>query len=341
VILSSLALAELSPIHPTSNATNGETVTPSEINNLENLSFGELVQTKMPNELNKLLGLLQKVNKDTMPHETKNLRNQVGRVRDLLDLFSYAYPKTGDKDLFKIVRKDLDRGYETVGAFKDLYDTQTATHPSLTPATITYKPSELEKLRGKVLAWKEKFIVPNQLKEYTHYLNNPDRNELHGRDSKDLNKFYWGISRVKPSPDRPGLDSLRALIHDLLGLTEEDYGKVMKIEPLLESSDTEDSSRIKSFHDFRKHVRSILKVYEFFPELAPVTEKEKTSAAILGELVKRYGNLHDKIVACLKEKKDSPENSEGKRLKLNSEWNDLKKWQENQDLPALLDELKK
>ena len=63
---------------------------------------------------------LARLNQNILPHEVKSLRKEIGTSRYYLDLFIYAYPCIGNKDLLKNLRKHLDEGYTIFGNFKTI-----------------------------------------------------------------------------------------------------------------------------------------------------------------------------------------------------------------------------
>src|SRR5262245_2700206 len=89
-----------------------------------NLSYGALAATKVPPSFAATLRQVDQLGPNTLPQDAKAPRKQVAETRDFLDLFSFAYPRDNDSDRWKKLRDELDTGYETIGAFKDLFDSQ-------------------------------------------------------------------------------------------------------------------------------------------------------------------------------------------------------------------------
>ncbi len=89
---------------------------------LERLSYGELAAHFIAPLYHELIVDLSAIGPDTLPHETKQIRKNIGALREYIDVFVFAYPDARGRDPWEDVREELDEGYETIGAFKDLFD---------------------------------------------------------------------------------------------------------------------------------------------------------------------------------------------------------------------------
>jgi hypothetical protein len=98
-------------------------------------SYASLADTRTTKALETFRTAIGAFSAATLPHQAKALRKQVGELRDYVDLFAYAYDKKGPGDPWVDLRNDLDVGYETIGAFKDLFDTQGLTLATKDPQT--------------------------------------------------------------------------------------------------------------------------------------------------------------------------------------------------------------
>jgi hypothetical protein len=143
------------------------------------ISYGALAQVTVPPAFDAAVTGLAVVDADVMPHEVKAVRKQLAALRDQLDLFAYAYTtKNGDR--WDDIRDDLDDGYETLGAFKDLFDRQGV----VDPRDADYDPAELAELRAEVVAWTSAFR--SRRASYRSYLAAPSQTRLYDRDRDDL-----------------------------------------------------------------------------------------------------------------------------------------------------------
>jgi hypothetical protein len=62
-------------------------------------TLGGLARTKVPALWEAVVTELQAVREDALPHETKDLRKQIGKLRDHIDLFAPVYGEREGKDL--------------------------------------------------------------------------------------------------------------------------------------------------------------------------------------------------------------------------------------------------
>jgi len=305
-----------------------------------NASYAELADTRVPKAFDVVTTSVGGFSTSTLPHEAKTLRKQIGELREYVDLFAYAYDKKGPGDPWVVLRTDLDEGYETVGAYKDLFDAQGLTLATKDPQTgafgegvrpdqVRYPDTrELEKRRAVVLAWKARFVP--RVAAHRAYVSRADPKKMHARDAKEQSQFFWGGANIEPQLDKSGLENLSALGRELLDRAAKDYASISDLGDVTSFDDHE------AFHDLRKRVRAIVKIVGYFPELLePGAAK---SLAVAQELVDRYGSLNDRISAY-----DLASKSEKKKLAaaIEDAWKDVKQWQKESDVGDRLKELKK
>lgn len=305
-------------------------------------SYAALADARVPAAFAACVADLNKFDgQKTLPHEAKALRKRIGELRDMVDLFAFAYSKAGPGDPWADLRKALDEGYETVGAFKDLFDSQGLTlavpdpltgklGEGVRPEDIVYDdPEELERRRDAVTEWKDAFMA--DVATHRAAVASADAAKMHKHDGKVLSKFFWGGADMEPSLDESGLENLSALSRALLELAVEDYADTKKLDEVTKLADHE------QFHDLRKRVRSVVKTVDSFPELLePGADRP---LAVVRELVDRYGALNDEITALAMEPKKK------KRDKMQAEiaemWSDLRDWQKQVDASDALSSLRK
>jgi hypothetical protein len=256
-----------------------------------------------------------------------------------VDIFAFAYDKKGPGDPWIDLRKDLDVGYETVGAFKDLFDVQGLTlatkdaagawSEGVRPDQIAYADTrELEKRRAKVLTWKAGFSASVQ--GYKAYLAHADTQKMHEHDTKEQSQFFWAGAGLAPDIRKGGLDNLSDLCRALLDRGADDYASIAHLDEVTSTDDHD------AFHDLRKRVRAIVKAVGYFPELLEPGATEPLAVAT--ELVDRYGSLNDHITAYDLAKKSEKKDLAGA---IEKEWKDLRKWQKNAHADDQLKELRK
>ncbi len=286
---------------------------------LENLTFNEAAQQLIPPTFSQLLQHLRSIGTKTLPHQVKkplDLRKEVLKVRDYLDIFAYAMPeaKINKKDAFERLRQDLDEGYAVLGSYKDLFDVQgtSAQH-------VDYDKHDVKKRKAALLKWRDGFLARQN--QYVAYLSFIESSNLVKRDRDDLSSFYWGATELRPLIQLSAHDNLNLLLKDLLLHAIEEWPLVRQLK-----NPARDPNNIEVFHDFRKRVRTLVKVTTYFPELVIWKSED---VAFLQKITRRYGVISDQVAkivllegkgkaAKVKELKD-----ETKKL-----WEDLQAWEE-------------
>lgn len=293
-------------------------------------SYGALALVTVPAELDKVRASLVVLDDDVMPHEAKQLRKDIGRLRDHVDLFAFAYKPGKKHDTWKDIRDELDDGYETIGSFKDLFDVQGVEDP----ADAEYDDDEVEALRDVTLEWSGEFLDDEHQDDTGAYLGAPSLSKLHDRPKDDQPRFYWREAGIEPDAKLSGLKNMARLQRALIEEALEDLAETPEIGNL-----TKESNAV-AFHDFRKRVRSIEKLAGYFPQMTKsgdVDEAQELLAVVI-EAVDRYGDINDRIVAHAREKDDSDaEEIEDEIAKM---WADLLEWQQDEELDEVLEDLR-
>ncbi|MCB0363071.1 MAG: hypothetical protein KDD35_10130 [Bdellovibrionales bacterium] len=294
---------------------------------LGNLSYNEAAQQFVPTCLLELVGSIEGIDQKTLPHEVKipvDIRKRIVRTRDFVDLFAFALPdsKIDGRDGFRSLRDDLDKGYELVGEFKDLYDIQRSRNPS----NPVYDEKEVHEKRQKVLKWRNQFLT--EISIYEDYLKKIQPDQIYLRDKRFMSDFFWGVSETHPLEGELAQESFRRLLSDLLLAALEEWPQVNAIK-----NPAKNTSSIETFHDFRKRMRTVLKVVSYFPELGKGFEKE--DFYFLENLIKQYGKISDQIVS-LEKARERDQNSEELKIKrrIRKSWKELQDWEESQNVPA-------
>lgn len=218
------------------------------------------------------------------PESVKGLRKRVGAFKDALDIFIFALPcgEMGPR-----IRADFDEGYEIIGKYKDLYDVAMLEDEEAEASEIEYDEETLKERRSKMLKWRNELLEPGRKGSYTRFLNRIGKEERECEREK-LPRFYWGAVDFHVDHDLSGVENVRALSVGLLERADHDYDDLDELGPLTEIENED------AFHDFRKRVRSVLKILATFKAVGPGDEE---SVEILKETVERFGQLNDTIVA--------------------------------------------
>jgi hypothetical protein len=284
------------------------------------IAYGALAQAKVMPSFNKTVTGLSVMTATVMPPDAKAIRKQIAETRDYVDLFVYAYSdKHGDAWLG--IRDELDAGYETIGAFKDLFDRQGITDPAM----AVYDPAELAATRDAALAWTTDFR--SHITVDKAYLSTPSQAKLYSRDRSDLSQFFWGATKLEPSLSNSGLKNMAKLTRDLLDKASGDYDAVLDLREIYKPSNQE------KFHDFRKRIRSISRMPGYFPEIVDTSHAIGDELPILTDGVDRYGTLNDKITRY------AHDPSKDLADEITADWKALRDWQKQNHFDDVLAEL--
>jgi hypothetical protein len=287
------------------------------------------------------------VSENTFPHDVKCLRKDIGNLKILIDIFSYAYPATisrGDDSLLNF-RKFLDEGYEIFGDFKDEFDKDPSFKLTLNPYKVSeceyqvpdqinssiYSLDKVSKLRNKAQKWAHKYI--NNLQQIYDLLNAPST-EIVVREKSDLSRFYWGGLYVVPSEMLSGLDNIRLLQFENTKIALRDLSSLYSMETIHQYENEE------TFHDFRKRVRSLIRVDSFFPAGKNDQDKGKLSLKALDRIVGKFGDLND-LFLIYHDLKEAGHKKKAKELKetINTQWTYFKDYLKSQNLENRLIEV--
>lgn len=278
------------------------------------ISFQSAASTQLPLKVEQISAALEFMNDATMPAEVKEVRKALGNVKIELDLYCPLYGEKKYKDVLEL-REHIDEGYEVLGQFKDLYDSEVS-------AGIPADTKDVVVKRQAALKWRasfEKFLARSQV------INLLSRPSSKARECLTPPKLLWARLKDVPSADEAFDDVLGELISKLIKGYKKDQKKLIKLDDLFKYSDEE------RFHDFRKGVRTVLKLIDFYPQLF---DRTNANAKLeLEELVDQFGSINDLLVAYHK--------ASGKKLKslkeqIQTQWQQLQEELEETDLDDLL-----
>lgn len=283
-------------------------------------TMGVLSQSVMPDLYFKIHSEIVAIDSEVTPEKIKPLRIDIGKLKLLLDIFQICYPVSHKIDQWDKIRKMLDEGYEKIGNFKDLYDVVSS---SGNPVDV----NELETLRGKVLSWASEMVL--NLTNDLDYLSHPLLDDFYFRPKKELPKYMWRIASFEPKPQNVVRIILRHLLIDVYTKAGKDLSMLYKITDLTKKDNEE------LFHDFRKEIRHTLVLESTFKNLFPKSLIDEELPR-LKELVKKYGKLHDKLLAYHRFKNKNNEDSKVAKKEVNELWASLLSWQKNNDILGVL-----
>lgn len=233
---------------------------------------------------------LSEFDENTLPHEAKDLRKQLVRLRDVIDIFSHNF--IHELKLWDNVRDGLDEGYTVIGDYKDLYDANPEAVEAISAGRIPdYSDrSKLKARRKKVLNWKKKYFSKNGLQHDIEALF-ADIRPLQGeiQSSKKFSKFFWGGVNTLPNQTFTPAENARLLIDAQTNLARAEHERVLALkDPTTHAGEL-------IFHDHRKRLRTIVKVCHVANELLSNT-CDPEAVEELAKLVSQLGSIEDLII---------------------------------------------
>ncbi|MBI2601456.1 MAG: hypothetical protein HYW48_00220 [Deltaproteobacteria bacterium] len=254
-------------------------------------TYGDLAAVLIPPGIDALTEELAILTPSILPHETKDLRKSVGRLRALLDLFSFAYPRYDVSDPWAKARSLLGAGYDVLGNFKDVFDRQGKAAEDMTPED--YREDEVKRLRFQVLIWKERYLHFYSQEKVRTYFQNPLRHSTEYRPLKRRPKYYWRLINFAPRVDQNAREVFLKMSTAIL------CNAILKFPLLWDINHLRKEEERKQLHDFRKQMRNIVKLPTYIPELGILDEEQmkEPSFKTLQDLVRRFGSLNDKVMS--------------------------------------------
>ncbi len=313
----------------------------------DNRSFADAAKQELVKRLSDILENLRLIAANTMPHEVKSLRRDIGDLKMLIDIFRNAYPEKPNADYFPnedtasasvdTLRKELDKGYEAYGQFKDLFDTQgiDASYDLKTkkwstgrePPGLEYDPGDVEKLRKEVLRWTKNFTDAGVSGYFSMLLREPLTDRLANISNDEQARLFWGSVNIEPKLKLTASQNLRRLVGALAGAANKNFEKVLEIKNPIKDAN--------AYHDLRKRLRAMAKIMSFFPDVVSAEEVKAIQTDFLatsGEM----GELFDKIVAL---ERMGDEKSKKKIEAVLDDWKKMKNGFKKSDLDRRLERL--
>jgi len=248
-------------------------------------SYGELAESLMVPAFKDVAFYLDSLNSSSPPASVKNLRDMLLRLRNLVDIFVFAYPTNcgpNGTDLYYPLRDDLDNGYTWIGNFKDLSD-----------SGVNYTLKQEDELRNKCLQWKSTYLNHTSYYGYYVFISNPSTTTIFMRDRTSLSSFFWDLVSFTPSLNISGDGNLAMLSRGLL------IGAVGRFQDFVNLQDIYVFNTSLQYHDYRKLVRAINSVTTFVGAgiYNQTFDCVQPSNTVLGNLFSSLGKIEDHIVA--------------------------------------------
>lgn len=226
-------------------------------------TYWDLARCVVPAKFSKAFELLGTLTQDSGPDDVKPLRVSLLAAREALDIFEFAYSAHSkyNKDVWKMLRRDLDSGYEQLGDFQDLAH-----------SLVEYNNTDVVTRREACLQWCS--CIQNNRRNYCYddYVSWPEHGKMchHSHTSK----LFWGYAGAKPDGGLTGLENMVVLLHAQMDQIFDNMTVVVSLQHVYDEPDH------THFHLFRKLIRSTLAVLDFFPELLP---RKSTQAALTAQ----------------------------------------------------------
>lgn len=254
-------------------------------------SYSELAKKYVYPSYEKLEEDVFSLKHSVLPHDVKALRKEVGQARFYLDFFVFAYPKYENLDFIRVLRKHLDKGYDVLGLFKDLFDGLGLSQEEVTKEHYKEVWVKLKKRRKAVLSWQKSLRNFSENNFIQLYLESPLEGKIQEREAEDLSRFVWRFVDPPRVEKENFAQILSRYLIASLERAEKLYKKVLKIENVFDHHEQEEI-----FHGFRKTLRYVLKMETYFPGFFDLPLEKGESFKVLTEAVKTYGDLNDEFM---------------------------------------------
>jgi hypothetical protein len=204
--------------------------------------------------------------------EQSDLRKQIRALRLMMDLNAFAY----EPRPFKAYREAVDVAYESMGAYQDLYVTQ----------TLDGVPIDPDEQAARLVAMQQA-LAPFRLAGFREELKDffsqpaPGQVELNENDWPRL----WQVAGTGPAADLDSVGNAALLGQSVVRTL---IGEGLLVDDIL------DPQQEARFHDVRKALRSVRDLADLHPSLATATADVRTP---LNDLVNAYGDVNDQFVA--------------------------------------------
>lgn len=274
-------------------------------------SYGQLAREYVPKQYARVLDLLPNLTSTTLPSEVKELRVSLLQIRNLLDVFVFAYPpghknKTG-RDLWYRTRRCFDEGYEVLGKFQDLAH-----------SLVEYNDTDVIATRQPCLDWQQDLRETADEYDYQQYLSSPSVYQIYQRPLSCLSHLFWD-GTFTPDHDLTGFQNLAKLQDIMLSKLTSQYDSVCALTEVYAEAEH------LVFHDFRKRMRTIYDVADLFPEM--FRSDASLHLDILWQTFKKFGSVNDEIFAYqFYADRDEKDKAADAKKKVVCDWQATVKW---------------
>jgi len=156
-----------------------------------------------------------------------------------------------------------------------------------------FTPADEEKLRDQVLKWRDESWNLIQKDNIFHYLTQPSLNSIYLKttDRKKHNAispYFWYTVDVQPNLEKTALENMANLLDAILKKLEVWQHQVLRLDEIFSLPNHE------LMHGFRKHLRSIQRLLEYFPSVIKTNNNDvRQGMDVINTLYRLYGDLND------------------------------------------------
>lgn len=326
------------PVRPPNVGTVTPTAAVTANTPLDQLSFGDLAKARTLPLVDKIFEGVKGTDPNAaMPHEEplKDLRKEIQKLRNHLDVFVFSYADGVREKDWRAFRELLDEGYESIGEFKDLFESQGLELKRLNPQTgqiegdidekdVKYNQTTLARRRERMVKWFNEYTAPQTAAKYRELIATPSQT-IADIQNQNITRFFWGSVGFRPDPAVPGAKTIGRLASELAANAADQVVKTAATLVTIED-DNEDT-----FHDTRKYMRSVSNLVKNFAEILPADAQ--TPLRLIDRAVSRYGNIEELIVARHLAKEDGDtQRSQEMTERIATAWKELQTWQKQEDL---------
>ena len=216
--------------------------------NTTTTTFQELASAMLPTWYDTMIGQLDKLTPTVQPDQVYKARKIILKTRDLLDVFSPAYPNTTHNnttmDLWERIRHYVSHLYMTVGEFQDLHN-----------AHVRFSEKEMEIKRALVLLWKDNFTIFRQEHaEIPTFLAAPTGYRYAHKESH----LFWQTVEEPPFGRDPATPSLQKLGKGQLERALTYLHEALPYQFIM------NETVHAIYHNLRKELRSITDEFDLF-----------------------------------------------------------------------------
>ena len=263
----------------------------------ENLqkNYPEAAALILPHVLMNLKSRIEHLQKnDFEPKAAAQVRKLILEVRFVMEVFAPSFAKQTEKDPWYDMWRELKKGYSLIGSFR---------------AIPKKNIEKRKKAMLKVRKWAEQ-LLDQRFDQLTKNMMDAHSPQLQSRQFP--RGMQWDAELLRPSTDKPAFQVFRELSLELVSQAKTELPKLLKIKDLI------DHNQSKSFHNFRKQLRTAIKITDFTQP--GVTTRHPHLKQFLYDM----GKINDKIERLQKQMKKNELTSAEKHRKesqINELWN--------------------